>query len=248
MVRRNGRSVRRRGNRPFNRRRRNNQKVDFTGIRAQPPRTPRTAQDAPWNTIVVQRTFSVSDSTTFSVNLTYFRDILANQLSATSDATLTFRIMSIDLYDLGGRPMEISNYNYSHTSTSVMNKQLSTALSWPDRNGWSRTKLIWPKSISANSMSFGGTQLATVIAGGVGAPIGITTVASDKVLLRVKYLWRVTQTPIVPTVSLVFNGEDNSTMKGCSKMLQSLANSDSIIVDSVNAKLNDLGVHMDSTL
>lgn len=250
MVRRNGRINRRRTGRPFNRRRnRNNQKVDFTGIRAQPPRTPRTAQDAPWNTIVVQRTFTVADSTAFSVTVAYLRDILANQLNSSSDDTLTFRVISADLYDLGGRPMEISSYNYTAGSTSAINKQLNTALSWPDRNGWSRAKIIWPKAISAIPLSFTGALNNIVLAGGVGVPIGITSVASDKVLLRVKFLWRVTQANTVPAVSLVFNDEPVHELQGCSKTLRSLAQSDLTIEDKINStKMQELGIHMDSNI
>lgn len=232
----------------------NKSKVDFTGIRSQPPRKPRSAQDAPWNSLTVQRTFTIADSSTFSVTIAYLRDILANQLGTTADASLTFRVLALDVYDLAGRPMELSSYNYTTGTAGSTNTQLVTALSWPDRDGWSCVRFTWPKVISTTPMSFSGALTNVAIAGGVGAPIGINSVASDKVLLRARFLWRPTQTATVPALSVVFNPETvSSKLEGCSKTLHSIVASDrtEIIPASISnaiGKMQDLGIHMDSSL
>lgn len=229
-------------------------KVDFTGIRSQPPRKPRSAQDAPWNSLTVQRTFTIADSSTFSVNIAYLRDVLANQIGATSDASLTFRILALDVYDLAGRPMELSSYDFTQGSAGIANSQLVTALSWPDRDGWSCARFTWPKAISATALSFSGTPTNVVVAGGVGAPIGINSVVTDKVLLRVRFLWRPTQAATVPALSVVMNPEPVSIkLEGCTKSLHSIVASDKteilpVAIDNAIGKLSDLGIHMDSTL
>lgn len=256
MVFRNRRRNQRQNRRASGKRRAfgNKSKVDFTGVRSQPPRKPRSAQDAPWNSLIVQRTFTIADSSTFSLNIAYLRDILANQLGATADASLTFRVLALDLYDLAGRPMELSSYNYTTGTAGSTNTQLVTALSWPDRDGWSCIRFTWPKVISTTPMSFAGALTNVVVAGGVGAPIGITSVASDKVLLRARFLWRPTQAATVPTLSVVYNPEPvSSKLEGCSKTLHSIVASDKTELNPVSfgnaiGKMKDLGIHMDSSL
>lgn len=241
-----------RNNRNF--RRRNLQKVNFTGIRSMPSVTPRTAQDAPFNPIVVQRTITISNDSTFVIHLPYVRDILANQLGITAGSNLTFRILALDMYDLAARPFELANYDFTFSVTDAANSQISTAVSWPGRNNWPRVKLTWPKAISATPLSMSSsTLLQRVVTGAVASPIGIVNSENTSMLLRFHILWRLTQLQTVPTVS---GSSDSQVHVPCSSVMTSLMNPDSVIDGHLSisgAKPNlerfeRLGLHMDHSL
>lgn len=229
------------------------QKIDFTGIRTAARSIPRSAQDAPWNEVVVQRTVSLANNSTFIVTCTYVRDILANQLHVDSGSNLTFRIIAVTVNDLAGRPIEIASYNFT-TNASLTNNQLTTALSWPGRNTWSGARFVWPKAISAASLSFDGDNPRTVISGGIGTPVGIVNTDATTALLRFNILWRVTQTATVPTIK----GVDGIAVPPCSSLMRSIMapdkiNNESVIigvnsVSHITSDMEELGIHMDNSL
>lgn len=259
MVRRNrGRNNQNfRGSR-ISRRRGNNRrsKVDFTGIRAIPSNIPRPAQDAPWNSLVVQRSVSITDSTAFTVTIQYIRDILANQLNLSTATNLHFRLLALDMYDLAARPFELSSFNYTVDSTSNTNAQLNTAISWPGRNNWSRVKIVWPKAISAIPFVLNGTSAATnvVVSGAVSSPFGIVNVTTTSMLLRVHVLWRVNTIGTVPSML----GSVSDTIPR-SNIMSSIMFPDIITKGKVSVKppdsnddtserLKRLGLHMDDSM
>lgn len=227
--------------------------MDFTGIRTIARSIPRSAQDAPWNEIVVQRTATIADSSTFSIDCTYVRDILANQLNVAAGSNITFRIIAVTINDLAGRPLEIASYNFA-ASNSLSNNQLTTALSWPGRNTWSGTRFVWPKAISAISLSFASTNPILVITGGIGAPVGIINNAVTTTLLRFNILWRVTQDMTVPTIK----SGTSERIPSCSSIMRSIMAPDVIdnngaiqikhSVSHITSDMEELGIHMDNSL
>lgn len=191
----------------FNPRRRNrfsrrigiNRKSDFDGLNVRAPSRPKTAQEAPWNSIVVQRRITVSDDSAFTVNTQYIIDSLIAQLELPTTVSLTWRIRFVDVYDLAGRPFDARIYDFTRQRTGVPAPgQLATGLSVPARNGWSSTRLIFPKAVSAFANS-GGSAIATWMTGSVAAPIGITSATSDLMLFRMHLLWRPLQAGGAPT-------------------------------------------------
>lgn len=231
-------------------------KIDFTGIRAIPSNIPRPAQDAPWNSIVIQRSVSVADSSAFTVNIQYIRDILANQLNLSSATNLQFRLLALDLYDLAARPFELASFNYTVDPTSVSNAQLNTAISWPGRNNWSRVKIVWPKAISAFPFVLSGTSAATnvVVAGTVSTSFGIVNVSTTSMLLRAHLLWRVNTIGPIPTLR-----DSGSATNFRSNIMSSIIAPDHIsngIAKATSFSLKDdqserfarLGLHVDDSM
>lgn len=185
--------------RRFNTNRRSSRKVDFTGSLRKISRVPKISQDAPWNSITVQRTIAVADSTVFSITNGYLLDVLRNQLYLTT-ADLTYRVMAMDVFDTKGRPFEMKVFDYGYNE-SISNGTLSlvTAVAWPGRMQWSSARFVWPKAISARPLSsqIPGTRL--IASGAVGTPSGVESVGSGSLILRVRYLWRPTQPQTTPT-------------------------------------------------
>lgn len=200
MVRGRGRNIRP-GNRlrRFNSNRRMSRKLDFTGSLRRISRVPKISQDAPWNTIVVQRSIAVADSSVFSITNGYMLDILRNQLNLTT-ADLTYRVMSIDVFDTKGRPFEMKVFDYSYNDTASNGSlSLITAVAWPGRMQYSSARFVWPKAISARPLSahIPGTRI--MASGAVGAPSGVESVGNGALILRVRFLWRPTQAQTTPT-------------------------------------------------
>jgi len=222
---------------------RNNNKVDFTGIRSQGPINPRTAQDAPWNPIVVQRSVSVADATSFSISLAYVRDVLANQLGLTSDNTLTFRILAMNTYDMAGRPIEMAIYNFT-SIPGAYNSQLITSVSWPGRVSWPRVKYVWPRAISAIPLSFAGPNTTAVAQGAVATPLGVVDNSSTVIMLRFHLLWRPTQLQTVPSHTLAAS---NDTKSFTSPTMNSLCRPDYAVKlpTEEESQLSQLGIHME---
>lgn len=188
----------RRVSRPMRRRATRN-RSDFDGLNLRAPARPRTAQEAPWNSIVVQRRVTVSDNSSFSVNTTYITDSLIAQLELPTTTQVSWRLRMVDIYDLAARPFDARIYDYLRsTSTSTAGGQLATGLSVPSRNGWSSTRLKYPKSVSSFANS-GGTSLVTWLTGTVASPIGIISANSDTMLFRMHLLWRPLQAGGTPT-------------------------------------------------
>lgn len=214
--------------------------------------SPRSAQDAPWNPLVVQRTLNIADNTTFSMSISYIRDILANQLGVSADGTVTFRLLAIDLYDLASRPFELATYDYNDggTITPITNAQISTVVSWPDRDKYSRASFLWPKSISATPFRIvSSTASNIVMTGGVAAPLGITSAATTSMLLRVHLLWRLTQSSTEP--SFIESGVSGLRILDnvhSSKTMQSLMDPDIVDSKGMVSQMERVGIHMDSSL
>lgn len=165
-------------------------KSDFCGISARAPSRPRSAQEAPWNSIVVQRRVAVADNSAFTANTVYITEVLLAQLELPTTVNVSWRLRSIDIYDLGGRPFDARIYDYnSGTGSSAFQGQLATGISVPARNGWSSMKLIFPKAIATQAHRTG-TGASTWLTGNVGTPVGITSVTSGFLLLRFHLLWR----------------------------------------------------------
>lgn len=160
--------------------------------------TPTTAQEVPWNSIIVQRTVTVANNTTFTGNLLYIRDGLLAQIAlGSATGTLSIRVMAADCFDLAGRPIEFRIHDYSTTTTAIVDAPvIGTALSYPARNGWSRARLVFPKAISveAKNVANAATSSPLVFSGAVGAPMGVTNSTSTLILLRIRVLWRPIQT------------------------------------------------------
>lgn len=249
------RPIQRRPNRSRRRRNagiRNKAKLYFTGRRRIPRAGPRSAQDAPWNPLVVQRTLNIADNATFSMSISYIRDILANQLGVAADGTVTFRLLAIDLYDLASRPFELAAYDYMTGGTVVpnTNAQISTVVSWPDRDKYSRASFEWPKAISATPFRITASSAPNIVlTGGVAAPLGITSAATTSMLLRAHVLWRLTQTSTEP--SFKESGIEGIRIldNSCSsKIMQSLMNPDNVDPNGMISQMERVGIHMDSSL
>lgn len=185
--------------RRFNSNRRISRKQYFTGSLRRISRVPKISQDSPWNSITVQRSIAVTDSTQFSITNGYLLDVLRNQLNLLT-VDLTYRIMAMDVFDTKGRPFEMKVFDYGYNE-SVTNGTLSliTAVAWPGRMQWSSAGFVWPKAISARPLSaqVPGTRL--IASGAVGTPSGVESVGSGSLILRVRYLWRPTQPQTTPT-------------------------------------------------
>lgn len=180
-------------------RRMRSRKSDFDGLNLRAPARPKTAQEAPWNSIVVQRRVTVSDNTSFSVNTTYVTDSLIAQLELPNTTQLSWRLRMVDIYDLAGRPFDCRIYDYIRPSAGVATVgQLATGLSIPARNGWSSTRLKYPRSVSSFANS-GGSTLVTWLTGTVASPVGIISANSDTMLFRMHLLWRPLQAGGTPT-------------------------------------------------
>lgn len=164
-------------------------KSDFCGISCRAPVRPKSAQEAPWNSIVVQRRVAVSDNSTFSVNAQYVTDSLIAQLEFPSTVQVSWRLKFIDIYDLSGRPFDARIYDYNEAGSNPFQGQLATGISVPPRNGWSSLRLVYPKAISTSAHRTG-TAGVTWLTGNVGAPLGIESVASGTMLFRLHLLWR----------------------------------------------------------
>jgi len=209
MVQRGGRRRRipRRGiGRRNNLRNRNTTKQNFTGTLGRISRIPRISQDAPWNQVIVQRSVEVQDNTSFSVTIQYLIDILRNQLGLPTTIGLTFRIMSIDVFDVSGRPFEMKIFNYLN-EVSQQNGTLSlvTAVAWPGRVQYSSAGFRWPKTISSLPVNTTTPGTRIVASGAVGRPMGVESVGAGTLLFRVRYLWRPTQAQTVPTFNVVLS-------------------------------------------
>jgi hypothetical protein len=203
MVRGNRNNRRRNGRVSRRPRRGNGRKSAFNGRMVQAPVFPRATCQAPWNTCVIQRTATVANSTVFTVTPSYVRDALIAQLGLpTTIGGIGFRFISAEVYDLAGRPIEMKLQDVFSTSPSA----LVTGIDYPGRSGWAKLRLIWPKSVSANSYSVTSTTDAkTLIAGSVSTPLGNTTVTSTNILLKIKVLWRVAN-ETSPTLTHVNTG------------------------------------------
>lgn len=183
----------------FNSNRRVTRKLDFTGSLRGISRVPRISQDAPWNSITVQRSIAVTDSTVFSITNGYLLDVLRNQLNLLT-VDLTYRVMAMDVFDTKGRPFEMKVFDYGYNeSASNGTLSLITAVAWPGRMQWSSARFVWPKAISARPLSaqIPGTRL--IASGAVGTPSGVESVGAGSLILRVRYLWRPTQPQTTPT-------------------------------------------------
>lgn len=173
---------------------------DFSGLNTRAPARPKTAQEAPWNSLVIQRRVTVLDNTAFNVNTQYIVDSLIAQLELPTTTQLSWRLLKVDIYDLSGRPFDARIYDYTRyaaSASSPQQGQLATGLSVPARNGWSSTRLVFPKSVSSFANN-GGASLVTWLTGTVASPIGIVSASSDTILLRMHVLWRPLQTSGTP--------------------------------------------------
>lgn len=165
-------------------------KSDFCGLSTRAPARPKSAQEAPWNSIVIQRRVAVADNSNFTVNTQYVTDSLLGQLELPTTVSLSWRLRSIDIYDLSGRPFDSRIYDYNQSSgIAVFNGQLATGISVPARNGWSSMRLTYPKAVSAFAHR-SGTGSQTWLTGNVGTPLGISSTASGTILFRLHLLWR----------------------------------------------------------
>lgn len=175
--------------------RRRNRKSMFNGVEARIGATPKTSQEMPWNTIVLQRTVTIANGSTFTGTLGYIRDSLKAQIQLNGTMDYSFRVLAIDAFDMAGRPFEFRIHDTDDDVVGKASGICATSLSYPARNGWSRARLIWPKAVAARPLYLLAAEIGPIMfSGGVGTPVGITNVTGTSMLLRIKILWRIAQT------------------------------------------------------
>lgn len=159
----------------------------FKSTTANIPAHPKATVQSPWNSVVVQRTANVATTTSFSLTSGYIRDILFDQLTIpNSVSSVAVRLLSIEFYDLAGRPIEVKIHDYS----AAQNAPVGSGISFPGRAGWSKVKLIWPKSISSTPISIVKGATDIVATGTVGPVFGVPNEAGTAVFYKVHVLWR----------------------------------------------------------
>lgn len=171
----------------------------------------------PWNSVVVARTVSITNSTSFTVTLGYLYSALIEQLGLIDGSSLGMRIMRITAYDLAGRPLSLWLYDYA----SPTDDNLASTYDIPGRSTWARASLTYPKSVSASAIASNSGESATLIAGGdVGIPYGTATVTTTAVMFKIHVLWR----PLIASVPSITNTMRKITLNGSVQDADQLGN------------------------
>lgn len=172
--------------------RKRSRKTFFNGGSTKPPVNPRPTNLRPWNSMTIQRTASVLNSSTFSLNGTYLLDAVKAQAQIATTSPLEFRVFRVSAHDFAGRPITLEAIDYASIQAGANSQNVvATSYGQPGRNTWARAGCKFPAAISASSMVVPSAGLLTVFArGSVGTPRGVATITSTDVLFTVKLLWR----------------------------------------------------------
>lgn len=191
MVRRNRRNVSRRNGRRPRGRLANSRRV-FDGRRVTLSVNPKPAAYNPWNTVCVQRRVISDSNKAFTLTLGYLNDAFRAQLGFDKlTGTFVMRLISIAVYDLGGRPIELNIGDYVSDQSNTLGTSLIGSMDYPGRSSFSRVKLVWPASVSANSVRVATGDPRIFATGSIGSTVG-NDVESDSnyFLLKIWVLWK----------------------------------------------------------
>lgn len=166
-------------------------KADFSAVALRTSPSPRLAQEAPWNSLVIQNTQAIPNSSVFTMDGLFIANSLRSQLGLPAATQLAIRLIAIKIFDFGARRLEARVFDPTITTSAALNDQLATALKLPSRAGYSSVGFVLPKAVSASTVNQATTT--TVLTGNVGTPLGIVNVATTQVLFQIRVLWRVFQ-------------------------------------------------------
>lgn len=188
-----GRSVRRArtGNGKGLRRTMKTPKDDFSAVPLKLSPAPPPAQEAPWNSLVVQTKVAVSNSSSFTFTGTQLLTAIRTQLELQTGQALSVRALRLAIWDLAAREMELRLTNPTISGTASTAPQLATDIKYPPRNGFTAIGFRYPKAISATPVS--NTSTSYLCQGDIGVPYGITNVTTTTLVFRIHVLWRPTQ-------------------------------------------------------
>lgn len=197
-------------------------KVVFTAIVKKVKSMPPPAQEAPWNSLIVQAKLSVINGAAFNYSVPTLLADLKTQLEIPTTQAIDVRVREIELWDLAAREMEVRCLN--PTVSPGVATQLATVIKYPSRDGFTATGFVYPEAIVATPVQ----NLANVllIQGNMGVPYGITNVTTTTLLVRTKVLWRTRQN--LPSIRLP------SVMKLSDPMGMDISNSINDITNAVN--------------
>jgi hypothetical protein len=162
-------------------------KVNFSSIRVRVSPTPPPAQEAPWNSLVVQAKLEVNNSSAFAYATQTLIFDLKKQLELVDSQQIDVRVSAVHIWDLASREIEVRLLNPTENLPSSSAHQLCTDLKYPPRNGFSAVGFAYAKAIVATPILNTG---AFVFSGNIGVPYGITNISTTTLVVRMFTLWR----------------------------------------------------------
>lgn len=166
----------------------------FGAVTLKLPLSPPPAQEAPWNTLNVQTRFGVGNSDSFTYSALQLNNAILSQLELADTQLLTVRLISVKVWDLACREMQIRLLNPTLLGTSNSPagvSQLATDIKYPPRDGFTAIGFMYPKAISATPIRV--SSAALIMTGDIGEAYGIVNEDTTSLLLRFTVLWRTTQ-------------------------------------------------------
>jgi len=207
-------------------------KVAFTAIVKNVKPMPPPAQEAPWNSLIVQAKLAVTNGAAFNYSSPNLIRDLRTQLEIPDTQAVDVRVREIEFWDLAARELELRCLNPTIAFAVSNDPQLATVIKYPPRDGFTAAGFIYPEAIVATPIYNGTT--AYLVQGNMGVPYGITNVTTTTLLIRTKVLWRTRQN--LPSIRLP------SVMKSVEPTGMDISNSINEVTNSVNrVSLNKKG-------
>jgi hypothetical protein len=162
-------------------------KVHFSSIILRAKPNPPPAQEAPWNSLVVQKKVFVPNNGAYSYATSTFVSDIISQLELATTQKIDVRVSAVFIWDLASRELEARLHNPTATIEAATVTQLCTDIKYPSRNGYTAIGFAYSKAIVATPILNNGAYLYTF---NVGIPYGIVNTTTTALLLRSYVLWR----------------------------------------------------------
>jgi len=155
---------------------------------------PASSTDTPWNTVVLQKVVTTSDSTATVVQFNHLLAQLQTQIGI-SDTTVLMRLVDFQAFDLAGRALKLTLFSQLSTAGEI------SATDYPGRNSWSSVKLRF--SLADQEYVTSVTTATTDAVAEFAVDVQTSSVYSiANVLWRAKILWRLPTATVSPSFFL----------------------------------------------